>query len=236
MADIVIVGIEPFDGTVTPNAKYIVCNCTNTNHIFPTKKQEVISLQNEAQYLDTISSTAEHTIYLILQLMKRAIDRAQNPNKRLRGKKVVIIGNGRVGKQVANILSQFHCEIVTIDVNNTKEQLLEALKHADIVTLHTTIQIHQEAILGLQELTRLKDGAFIVNTSRPEAIDEDELAKHMDRLGGFASDFITKLMYSVKCITTNHVAGYTAEDLKATSEFCFYKLVRKLNEVKNEGN
>ena len=98
-ANIALVGTEP--GMVReetwPDLQYIICPCTNTNHITNYTEAKIISLTGETKFLNSIVSTAEHTLFLMLSLIKRH-DRACVPGHILRGKTVLIIGYGRGNK------------------------------------------------------------------------------------------------------------------------------------------
>jgi D-3-phosphoglycerate dehydrogenase len=224
--DIVICGTEKFVNK-HPSVQYIVCNCTNVNHIDPGEAT-IISLKDESAFLDCITATAEHTIRLMLNLVAPKT-RQDAPGKTLAGKTLGIIGYGRIGKQVAaraKALGMVYF-VHDTDLKTCKDNLLKC----DFVSLHTTIEKNQNPILGLKELNRMKAGAYLINTSRAEAISVPALNIHINRLGGVASDFpISGYIDKQKnVIITPHIGGYCIESLLKTARFCFMKLKEEIN-------
>src|SRR3989338_8013891 len=112
----------------------------------------------------------------------------------LKDKKVGIIGFGRIGKKVAELLKPLGCETAYSDPfvkeglsglkNKPKESLLP---WADIITLHASTD---ELILGGEEIRLMKKGAWLVNVSRGGAIDEASLYQALQegRISGAALD------------------------------------------------
>ena len=66
-ADVLLLGVNSFDASQL-KAKYVVCPCTNTDHIILSPSQELISLTG--MDLSGVRSTAEHTLYLMLAIAK----------------------------------------------------------------------------------------------------------------------------------------------------------------------
>lgn len=144
-------------------------------------------------------AVAEITIGLILCEM-RNISRANRalvsgmwreeyPNSEkimeLRSCKIGIIGFGTIGRLVAERLRAFGSEILVNDpfvpveeieklgyCSVEKERLLE---EADVVTLHGRIGPGDPPIIGAEELKRMKDTAYLVNTARAVLVDMDAL-------------------------------------------------------------
>jgi D-3-phosphoglycerate dehydrogenase len=194
---------------------------TNTDHIKLPDSVKMISLKGEKAFLGTVKSTAEHTLYLMLNLMKKT-SRKEDPGHTLFDKHLGIIGSGRVGKQVARMFK--HVTMSDLKVN-------AEVYRADIISIHASVIKGKYPCLGERQLSQVKDGAFIINTSRPCHVDVAAMLKHIDRLGGFASDFILPSVLAEKknVIYTEHTGGYTWTDLIRTSSFCFSKLMGELN-------
>lgn len=229
-------------------ANYIVCPCTNTNHIEHKEGRNIISLEGETEFLNTITSTAEHTMRLMLDICRpigHTINfhgRPKNPGNILRGKTLGIIGYGRIGKQVARLAEAFGMNIIVYDIRIVrgpiKERLHTLLKNSDIITIHASIKKNQLPILGIKELTMVKQGSYLINTSRGEAICERALSTMSYKFNGIALDVIrnddfanTELRSIPNCIITNHIGGYTIEDLENTFRFCMDKLMRRLGVI-----
>jgi len=95
----------------------------------------------------------------------------------LENKNVGIIGFGRIGRKMAEILHFLGANIFFYDIQEIKSpfkqvSLEQLLKDADIICLHAS---GRETILTKDRLNQTKEGVIIVNTARGELIDEDAL-------------------------------------------------------------
>lgn len=126
-----------------------------------------------------------------------ALKKAYAKGVELRGKKIGIIGFGRIGKEVAKIAIGLGMDVlysdlfegpkyltlalsggVEVDVPINQVDKEELLKNADFISLHVPF-LDQPAI-GKAEFMILKDGVGLVNASRGGVIDELELIKALD--------------------------------------------------------
>ena len=183
--------LEPIDKKVlslAQNIKFIATPCTGTDHIVVPDGVKLIHLDDawKANEGREVTSTAEHTWSLILQLAK--MKRMQ-----LNKKHIGIIGFGRVGRMVFEYAKAFSMKISVIDKENYVNENLYGLEYvlqsADIITLHIPLQ-NNEGFFGEREFAMMKDGALLINTSRFRIIDAKALFKAIDnKLGGYADDF-----------------------------------------------
>lgn len=143
------------------------------------------------------SGVAEHAMMLILAASHRLIaaDRAVRAGdwrwrnglqtQEVRGKRLLIVGFGRIGRLLAALARPFGIEVWAYDAFLTAEtwpdssvrrvpDLAEALPEVDIVSLH--VPRADRPILGEGELQRMKPSAVIVNTARGGLVDEGALA------------------------------------------------------------
>ena len=139
-------------------------------------------------------SVAELTIALMLNLARpilvaaEATRRGEWPRTTgllLEGKTVGLVGLGAIGKQVARRLAAFDCRILAHDVTVdatfaaahgvTIVPLETVLSEADFVSLHVPLLPSTRRMVDATFLHAMKPGAFLVNTSRGELIDEDAL-------------------------------------------------------------
>jgi len=105
----------------------------------------------------------------------------------LRGKTLGIIGAGRIGTAVGLRAPAFGMKVVYLDPRRNRElekraeaerlSLDRLLAEADFVTLHVPLTGETRALIGRVELRRMKDSAFLINTSRGAVIDEEALAE-----------------------------------------------------------
>lgn len=178
-----------------------------------------------------VRSVAELTVTLLLTLLKNVpnMDRSiksggwdKLTGLMLEGKKVGVIGMGRIGRRVAELLSAFGTEIaysdvVKLDVDYPYMEKDALLEWADIVTLHTSAS--DGYVIGERELARMKRGAYLVNTSRGKFIDEDALCRALSekRLAGAALDVYREEPYRGpltaldNVVLTPHVASSAKE-------------------------
>ena len=98
------------------------------------------------------------------------------------GKKVGIIGYGRIGRIVARILAAFDCEIsffdpfVQGDQNGFRNVSLEELfKESDIITIHVPVLDSTKGIVTRELLESMKPTAIFVNAARSVMVDNDAL-------------------------------------------------------------
>jgi phosphoglycerate dehydrogenase-like enzyme len=158
---------------------------------------------------DSGMSTTELTIGLILGLMRRMpeLDRRMRyelwpavAGNVVAGKTAGVIGFGRIGKEVARILKAFRMRVLVTTRALTDEQACEVgaergsmetlLRESDVVTLHIPLNDETCGILGAKELSLMKRGTFLVNTSRGPLVNESALlvALQSGQLGGAGLD------------------------------------------------
>ena len=232
-SDILLCGTEELKNIPKNNIRYYVCNMTNTDHITVPPGVKMINLQGSDLYW--VRSTAEHTMFLILSLVKKKY-RGSEYGKVLAGKSLGIIGYGRVGKQVEAIAEAFDMDVHVVDHPRLDDEYRvhrNFVLGSDFISIHASVGPNGGPIFGDSELNLVKDGAYIINTARPCLVDEVAIIKHSYRLGGYASDFEVNnaLRFNSKVIFTEHTGGWTLEDLKRTSEICFNKLMEDINDI-----
>lgn len=177
-------------------------------------------------------AVAELTISLMLSLLRKVsqMDRElreglwkKRMGNLLSGKKVGIKGFGRIGKKVAELLKPFGCEIAYADpfvedrLLGLKRLLLEdLLDWADIVTIHIGVR---QRLIGEKELQLMKKGAWLINTSRGNVVDEFALYEYLKNghLSGAALDVFEEEPYKGplreldNVILTPHIGSYAKE-------------------------
>jgi phosphoglycerate dehydrogenase-like enzyme len=203
----------------------VACPCTSVEHITAPK---IIHLDDEwkANKGREVTSTAEHTWSLILQLAK--MKRMQLKNKTIG----IIGGLGRIGICISDYADAFGMEHIWYDKRGTQIYTLDyLLKESDIITLHIPLQCN-EGFIGMKEFAMMKDGALLVNTSRQGIVDMDALYKVLekDKLGGYADDFLGEnsvpyhLFSKKNIIQTPHIAGNTVESRMMTDIYIANKI------------
>lgn len=177
-------------------------------------------------------AVAELTVGLILALLRKTslMDREvrnglwkKRMGNLLCGKRIGIIGFGRIGKKVAELLKPFNCVIFYNDPfvsggHFSVEHLHfdNLLKEVDIVSIHASTK---SELLGEKEIRFMKSGAWLVNVSRGEIVNEDALYRALkeNHLAGAALDVFGKEPYTGSLrkldnvILTPHIGSYAKE-------------------------
>lgn len=191
---------------------------------------------------ENVACMSEGTIALMLALLKR-IKFADKFTKEggwrgqevfetvmLWGKTVGLVGLGRIGAAVAQKLQPWGVTILAHDPYVSQEKasglaqlvgLEELLRRSDVVSLHVVITPETKGLIGERELDLMKPSAYLVNTSRGDAIQEKALVKALNegRIAGAALDVFEKeppgvdnpLLHMEEVITTPHGVGWAPE-------------------------
>ncbi len=153
--------------------------------------------------------TAELTWGLILALVKRipCEERALREGRwqtgltqGLAGKRLGLVGLGKLGTQVARVGQAFGMEVAAWSPNLTDERAAaadavrldkrELFATSDIVSVHLVLSDRTRGVVGAEEFAAMKPSAFFVNTSRAGLVDEAALlaALHEHRIAGAGLD------------------------------------------------
>jgi D-3-phosphoglycerate dehydrogenase / 2-oxoglutarate reductase len=114
----------------------------------------------------------------------------ENRGTLMLGKTVGIIGVGRIGQNVAKRLGAWGMKVIGYDPYVKPETVAslgvrmvsfeELLQQSDLVTLHVVLTRETRGMLGMREFKMMKPTAFVVNTSRGQAIKEVELVQALN--------------------------------------------------------
>ncbi|GAA3009687.1 2-hydroxyacid dehydrogenase [Actinokineospora diospyrosa] len=102
----------------------------------------------------------------------------------LQGKRVLVIGSGDLGKQLKRRLDAFDAE-VTMVANTAREgvrgvdELPELLPHHDVVALMVPMTPKTRHLANADFLSRMPDGAVLVNAARGPVVDTDALVREL---------------------------------------------------------
>ncbi|HBR32599.1 MAG TPA: hydroxyacid dehydrogenase [Clostridiales bacterium] len=152
-------------------------------------------------------AVAEHALALLLTL-NRKIHKAYNRTRDfdfrlsglvgfdLHGKTIGIIGTGKIGRVFADICRGISMKILAYDPFPAKDSGLEyvdldtLLTNSDIVSLHCPLTESTHHIINGESIKKMKDGAYIINTSRGRLIDTEQLlvALRSGKIGGAGLD------------------------------------------------
>ena len=196
--------------------KCILTPSTGVNHI-DVESIPTISLKGD-KILDDVWSTAEHTLYLILSIVRGKHE--------LHDKTLGIIGYGRLGKMVEKLCKPLFKKIITIDKKSKISELSEFYKDSDVVSIHMDLNPTTENLIGNDFLSFFSKSIYLINTARGEIVNEHDI-KHLlsvGRIKGYATD-VLQSEYNGKqsifdgvenVIVTPHIAGTSPEAQEKT--------------------
>lgn len=184
-------------------------------------------------------TVAEHALYLMLALAKRgpALDRAVKGGAWPRGfgaielarRSALVVGYGRIGREVARLAAAFEMRIVVVDPHVPSDavtrdgfaraaSLADGLRDADFVVLACALGPATRGLIDAQALAHMKPGAFIVNVARGPVIDEAALVAALaeGRIAGAGLDVLERepprpghpLLLRDDVVLTPHTAAY----------------------------
>lgn len=238
--DGIIAGVEPYDNDVLdklPKLKCISRAGVGVDNISLSKAREKkIKILNTPDVV--ILPVAELTVAMIFDLLKKltlhtTLLRAKRWEKHagflLSGRKIGILGLGRIGKKVARLLKKLDADVYGADVavdrawaKRHKIKIVPVKKLlgvCDVLTIHISPAKEIPFYLGRAEIARMKKGAMLVNVSRGSLVDDNALydALRMGHLAGAALDVFSREPYAGKLceldnvILTPHIATLTCE-------------------------
>jgi D-3-phosphoglycerate dehydrogenase len=199
-----------------PHLRAIATPTTGLNHIDLAEARQrnihVISLQGATQFLQNVYATGEHTVALILGLLRHlpaARDHVVKGNWNrdlfvghdLHGKTAGLIGYGRVGQMVAGYLRALGMRVFVTDKPGTRKPTPPGIKMvslsyllgiSDVVSLHVPLTETTRGFFGEGEFARMKPNSWFINTARGELVDERALVRALDdgRIQGAALDVL----------------------------------------------
>jgi D-3-phosphoglycerate dehydrogenase len=244
--------------------RVIVTATTGLDHIdveYASKRGiTVLSLRGETEFLHEIWATAEHTWTLLLALLRKIVpasiaaldgkwDRDRFRGHELHGRRLGIVGLGRLGEKVARYGQVFGMSVSAFDpfvgqwVDGVRRvaTLNDLLQASDILTLHVPLNTQTQGMIRANELAMLPTGAVLVNTSRGQLIDEFALITCLEskQLSGAALDVVAFERDAVNrsksplfayarnhdnLLITPHIGGATYESMAQTEIFMAHKL------------
>lgn len=148
----------------------------------------------------------------------------------LAGRRLLILGYGRIGRRVARMAAAFGMEVTAFSPGAAGDgaarlvaSLEEGLAGADVLSIHAPLTDRSRNLIDEAALRRLAPGAIVVNTARGGIVDDAALARLVaeGHIGGVASDVFREEppgpddpLFGVEgAILTPH-AGALSEDAK----------------------
>lgn len=239
-AEGIIAGVEPYDDFVLERLPKLKCisRCgVGTDNIDLKKAAERgVVVRNTPDVV--IQPVVELTVAMIFDLMRRlsyhtGILKSRQWKKKagnlLLGKKIGILGLGRIGKRVAETMIKLGNEVYGSDINPDADwatgcgvrivSFEELLAISDVLSIHANYIKDKPLLIGNREMALMKEGAFLINVSRGQLVDEEALYTVLKtgHLAGAALDVFPQEPYTGKLceldnvVLTPHVATLTVE-------------------------
>ena len=232
--------------------RFVVTATTGLDHIDLEAARRrgirVVSLRDCPGAIKDVSATAEHCLGLLLALVRGTVpaaahvteggwDRNRFFGRQLRGKRLGIIGYGRIGALLAGYADALGMEVVAHDRDEAKVAapasslpLEELLRTSEIISIHVTADPGNRHLLDEAAIARMRRGAFVINTARGSLVDEAALATAVTsgQLAGVAVDVLegeekhateaSPLLAAARAghnvLITPHIGGATFEAIR----------------------
>ena len=129
----------------------------------------------------------------------------------LKGKRLGIIGLGKIGTRVAKVAKAFEMEVSAwsenLNLSNANELGIlpmskdDLIKTSDIISIHVVLGEKYKDLIKYKELSMMKKSAFLINTSRGPIINEKDLIKALEKeiIAGVGLD-----VYDIEPLPQNH--------------------------------
>ena len=170
---------------------------------------------------------------------------------RVTGKTLGLIGCGKIGREVARLGSALGMKVVVSDPclqddDVTVVSLDELLRTSDFITVNCPLTNSTRDLIGKEEIAKMKDGAFLVNTARGGIINEEALldAVRSGKVGAaldvlvskapFEDELANSLIQNERVIVTPHSIGQTFEAIEEKGEGVIKAIEEHVNAKKRD--
>jgi len=236
-----------------PDLKLICVAATGTNNIDLNAAKELgIAVTNVAGY--STPSVIQHTFTLITNLLgqthRYAADckqglwqksqmfcRLDYSINEIAGKTLAIIGHGALGEGVANVARAFGANVIVSERKNSspregRVEFYQAIKTADIISIHCPLNDDTLNLIGTEELMMMKPNALLINTARGGIVYEAQLCEALENnvIAGAGFDVLT----NEPAQSTNPLANYNKDNLILTPHIAWASkesIIRLVNEI-----
>ncbi|GAA0316533.1 D-2-hydroxyacid dehydrogenase [Bacillus carboniphilus] len=243
-AEIVFTNKTPITRTTleqVPNLKYIGVLATGYNVVdIEAAKERGIIVTNIPTY--GTQAVAQMTFALLLELCHHVGSHSEavkkgawtesldwcfwnHPLVELAGKKIGIIGYGKIGQAVGDIAKAFGMKVLayarrkdpSLESDSvTYVELEELLQESDVISLHCPLTESTKEMINDDSIAKMKQNVMIINTARGPLIDEYALADALNnkRIAGAAVDVVSTepitsdnpLLQARNCFITPHIS------------------------------
>lgn len=252
-ADAVLAAVESYDAGLLSRLPKLRCisRCGASTDAIDLGAAEKYGKVVLATTDEVVEPVAQMTLAMILALARnfplhlndfRSSRWKKHYGRLLSEWRVGLIGFGRIGRKVEEYLRPFHCEILITDpfIKNSEVSkdamicdLNTLLAESDLISVHVARPDGEGYLLGRSEISKMKRGSYLVNTSRGYLIDEEALVEALKSgdMAGCALDVFEKEPYKgplFECpnvLATPHVATLTNASRTAMELRCAQNVV-----------
>lgn len=233
--------------------KAILLRSAGFNHVDVKAAEDKILILRVPSY--SPEAVAEFAMGMILTVNRhthKAYNRTRDFNMSLNGlmgvdlyqKTAGIIGTGKIGQAMIRICNGFGMQVLAYDVYPNPKleaeyvELDELMESSDLISLHCPLTSETKHIINKKTIKRMKNGVYLVNTSRGELIDTDALIDGLvaGKFGGVGLDVyeeeegifyedksgeiirdenLARLMTFPNVLITSHMGFFTGEAMQA---------------------
>ncbi len=241
-----------------PDLEFVGSASTGSNHL------DLVEMERRnirACYLrgtpviEDVHASAEFSFTLMLNVVKRAMPAFEAARYgvwreagiefrgiEVHGKTIGLVGLGRIGRKMASFAHAFGMNILGCDPNvscqlpGLKQVALDhLLKHSDIVCVHVHLSDETRGLFDKSCFNKMKAGAYFINTSRGEIVDEADLidalqdghiaAAGVDVISGEFEDgkynhpMLKYARTHNNLLVSPHIAGNTVDSTRKTAAY-----------------
>jgi D-3-phosphoglycerate dehydrogenase len=247
------------------NLKIISCATTGSDHIERTELNRrgipVRTLMEDKALLLNLTPAAELSWALLMacaRMLPAAIDHVKAggwdrelfPGVMLNGKRIGIIGCGRIGTWMSRYAHAFGMDIVGYDPfvdkfppRITPVSLEELARTSDFITIHVPLTDNTKGLFSEKHFAAVKAGSIFINTSRGAVIDETALLEALEskRIRAAGLDVLTDepqieksllLPYAKthdNLLLSPHCGGFSHDAVKIVCRRAAEKIIEHLN-------
>lgn len=253
-----------------PRLRIIATPSTGWDHLNVAAMQarniHLLSLRGEEEFLNSITATAELAWGLLLTVVRRLREATRLASdgiwardacrgRQLSGRTLGVVGYGRLGRMMAEYGRAFRMRVLVheqkagdLPPGVEAVSLDRLLVESDVVSLHVHLTPDNVGLLGKSELSRIKPGAVLINTSRGAVVNETALLEALQsgHLSGAGLDVIDGewdthleahplIRFSREndnLVITPHIGGVTWDSQRAAYAFLAAKLLRTIRAYK----
>lgn len=250
------INAEMIDMLYEMKVKAILLRSAGFNHVdVKAAEDKILVLRVPSYSPEAVAELAIGMVLTVNRHIHKAYIRTRDFNMSLNGlmgtdlyrKTAGIIGTGKIGQAMVRICNGFGMQVLAYDPypNNKLEaeyvELKELFEKSDVISLHCPLTSGTRHIINKNSIEMMKDGVYLVNTSRGSLIDTDALIEGLvqGKFGGVGLDVyeeeegifyedksneiiqdenLARLMTFPNVLITSHMGFFTKEAMQAIAK------------------